>query len=304
MTATPPRRSTDSPEARAEFLRGLPKSGFVPPEEYTFTALPAVRELRADLDAFSENFWSMPPAQRRVEWQSLAIRAASDRRCEIRVQRMEPLLECAGEAGAEFSGQQGMIVLALKEMGTLSPPERAVRRAAFLREVKPPLHPWQRAAAVVLDRRPDLAALDRPLIERLIYAGIGKWRPPRQPMPATFQEMAAVGWNFPAEVPVEPAPKPERPVQNAYAKTLTWVLVVLSMMAVRVFTSSNRPDYAPRDSRPYIPIQIPKWEPFSKPPTGELQLDYGKIRTTIPDEITLPDGRKAKPVKPFEPNPP
>src|SRR5262245_37032726 len=197
MTTTPPRRTADSPESRRAFLHRLPECGFVPPEQFVVAPPDDVKALRADIDDFCERFWTLAAENRHADWRALAARAAADPKSRVRLERLQPAGERSDLADSEFAGAQAMIVLALKELSTLAPPERASRRAAFLRDAKPPFSLWQRAAAIVRDHHADIAALDRPLIDRLTALGTGKSYARRAPLPASLQQAgAAAGWTY------------------------------------------------------------------------------------------------------------
>src|SRR5438105_4146314 len=95
--------------ARAAFLRRLPSAGLVPPPEWrsavrTLTGHPARGPaaladagadaaidggLRAEVEAFTESFWSLAPAERRARWQALLDRSSADPPLATRLRRLE-----------------------------------------------------------------------------------------------------------------------------------------------------------------------------------------------------------------------
>jgi hypothetical protein len=260
MTLSSQCRLADSPEARREFLRGLPEAGFVPPEQFIIAPTDEVKALRADIDAFCERFWTLSPIERQTQWSALSAAAKIDSRSQLRLRRMEPAVLMPTVAGADFTGAPGMIVLALKELCTLAPPERAARRAAFLRDLKPPIIPWRRAAAMVSDQRADLAALDRPLIEQLLALGTGKSYARRATIPKSFQQIpAGMAWSHQFDIPgagldrQSPRSQPRRQVQNpAGLRTVIWIGVTMSLLSMgRACTNVSPRLDSPQINAPY-----------------------------------------------------
>jgi hypothetical protein len=297
------RRLPDTPEGRCELLRTLPTTEFVPPESYMFDTPADVQAMRTEIDAFGEQFWSMPPAERQTRWRELAARAANDPPSQLRLGRIEPALDLR-PTGPAFSGAQGVIVLALKEISLLPPPRRAVRRAEFLRELRPPHSLWKRAADLVRDARPDIAALDRTLMNRLMTLGTSDASFARGTIPETFADsVAGAGWSFHLEIPdgalAVAKRKREKPSRSGTSRSAFWLILMISLSFGRFCTIKDSPRFAPRDSAPYMP-PIPKTIPMPKTPSGKpekTELDR-ELQRWMRDEKIIPDTSKLPPLKP------
>jgi len=238
MTPTLQHQTPDTPEARREFLRGLPESGFVPPELYVVGPTEKHRDLRTDIDAFCDRFWSLSPIERQSQWIRLSDAAANDPQSRARLRRLEPAVLSPNITSEEFTGEQGMIVLALKELCVLAPPAKAARRAAFLHDLKPPSLKWQRAAAILNDKWPEVASLDRQLTNHLMMLGAGKKYASREPVPTSFQDaMQRLDWSFqvaePADGSHRTATSRRGSASSRGAKPASWFMIIVVISLVR-----------------------------------------------------------------------
>jgi hypothetical protein len=279
MTASHHRRASDPLELRREFLRGLPEVGFVPAESFTILPSPEVQALRSEIDAFGERFWSTPPGERQSEWLALSARAESDPPSRLRLEQMRRAIELSPAGDGKFTGAQESLVSTLKELSVLRPPQRAAARAEFLRNLAPPHRLWQRAAEIVRETRPDIAALDRTLLDRIAALGAGQSYTPRGPIPASFSETAAAaGWSLPISPPDAPAEPGRKPAKRGSdpsrsTKGVPFVLILLVMGIVRACTNMAVRNDGPQISKP-LPV-IP--DSFRVPPhksKGVPKLDW------------------------------
>src|SRR5947209_14546694 len=162
-------------DARAAFLRRLPAAGFVPAPPLcaaaavlTGRAVPGAADaestesagLRAEVAAFAKSFWSIPPADRRARWQSLAARAANDPLLAGRVRRLEAGLDLPDAADRGATVRQGQIVGMVQTLFVLTPFDRTARRRELLDGLPPPAQDWEAADREVARDNPAHAALE------------------------------------------------------------------------------------------------------------------------------------------------
>ena len=120
--------ANDSPEARRDFLRPLPQTAFIPPNLYTTAPTDAVKNLRSEVAAFAERFWSLPESERQSQWTALIERSGDDPKSRARLRRLEPAVTVPAVSKTNVAGEFGVIALALQEQFALLPAERAARR--------------------------------------------------------------------------------------------------------------------------------------------------------------------------------
>ncbi|AWM42000.1 hypothetical protein GobsT_68590 [Gemmata obscuriglobus] len=175
MTADPRARwaeqfgiPADAPpdEAAAAFLRSLP-ADLVPAPVQALAAgelagaeLPTGLEdgretaLDAEVEAFAGRFWSLPPAERLLEWDRLSHRGANP----VRLRELEPGLDAAsaalGDPVAEELAEQ------FRTLFVLPPRARAIQRAQWLLARADDIDRWRSALPVVQRDAPALVALE------------------------------------------------------------------------------------------------------------------------------------------------
>ncbi|VTS00133.1 unnamed protein product [Gemmata massiliana] len=177
MTATDPRAQwaellpipADAPPdaAVAQFLRTLPGADFVPPMEriaavnvLAGAALPTTpdetveRMLRAEVEAFAERYWELPPAERLTTWVELSGRGTPTTRLrELEPGLDVPVTRLVDPVAEELAG-------VFRTLFVLPPRERAIRRNTWLLEHAADAGRWSSALAVVQRDSAPLVALE------------------------------------------------------------------------------------------------------------------------------------------------
>lgn len=291
MTNSAPLSNDD---ARADFLRKLPASGFVPPDFGAPALSPGLAAVRAAVDSFGRRFWSLPPTERRTEWQVLVARSADDPQSAHRLSRLEQFLNCTIQPVGGTSPEMVEIEKVLLDLATLAPPESVRRRAMFLRELSRPLVQWQKAAVALRDRRPETAALDCALIDRLATLGAGTRWPPRM-LPDSFQELTTPAMSMSMAEAVDPSAStaPRKPVPQPATKTAVVVMIALAMMVFRnAIQSSGRDSGSPRPIRPLPQIHRQSKRHYERSEDLEKKRiwleELEKMRFGPPPKLDLP----------------
>jgi len=188
--------SSDPSAARAAFLRRLPAAGFVPPPEWvtalrTCTGAPAPEEqgivaeptqfhdseqqLREEIDDFARRFWTLPPGERRSEWQSLLSRCDGYLLPAAHVRRLELGLDVAAVPVTE-TAEVAVLAREVQELFVLGAAERAARRLTMLDARAQSADAAQAAARRLRKQRPDVAALEPVYVKRLANYATAFWR--------------------------------------------------------------------------------------------------------------------------------
>ena len=201
------------------------------------------------------------------------------------------------------AGEFGVIALALQEQFALLPAERAARRAAFVRDLKPPFGPWRAAAASLRDNHPALAALDRGLVDRV--AEIGTQKRGRGPAPASGASAAMpdANWSYRLDVP-GPATKPaRRSGGRTAAQPAGWVTVLIILSLIRACGSVTTRDPTPKYE--YRPPKYSVPDPLISPQreNEDIKEMLRRLREEAGRPNPAPDSKPAPPAPPKGPGP-
>jgi len=132
------------------------------------------RQRRSEVEAFAQQFFRLPPAQRRQQWVELSQRCAFSVPLSARLEALEPGLDFQPvDLGGERDAVRSLAQF-LQESFLLPPHRRAASRAIFLCNVAASPRTWQRAAQRLADRLPAVARLDAPFVHFL--TGLVRWQ--------------------------------------------------------------------------------------------------------------------------------
>ncbi len=172
-------------QARAEFMRLLPREDFVPwlPQQLAFATLSGVPPLDArdlawtaeeerwaeQVEEFAATLFENVPADRAQRWAELMDGCASFPRLKERLKQLEPALSVTmlGESAPPQARQLG---LHLFELARLRPIARSVRRVELLRQTRSEESAWEETARWLQRTRPEIAALDKVFVDGLAQA--------------------------------------------------------------------------------------------------------------------------------------
>jgi hypothetical protein len=181
--------SATSVEARRAYFRKVRECDFQPPRSLHHALrvldgkpvpaklaeewlLEEEGQLRADVESFAVEFFTLPVAQRRQHWDALFSRCQSVSPLRARLQALKAGVEVEIQSlplGQSFHGQLAKQLLQSFPLPSLA---QATSRQAFLRKIEEPsaaVHrkPWEKAAHYVLAEWPALAALDQELVQHI-----------------------------------------------------------------------------------------------------------------------------------------
>jgi hypothetical protein len=260
-------------EARAAFLRRLPREDFVPPPALVRAArclgvgpAAAPRDARAraeasraeedavrtEIEDFADRYWKLSPAERRACWDALSERAAFSLALRARLQGLEAGLDVAGPE-LPPDADPHLVELARQVCAIyvlpLGPRVRAWQ--SLRREMRPRLRDWKFTARRLLDRYPSVAALQGDAVEKLAAPEVLTHLPPP-----------------PLKTPAAATPGYQQ------SKWLIWVAVTVGISIVRLVLSIS--DHSSRSTMPAPPAI---YEPVYK--DGRFYTPDGKL---IPSE--------------------
>jgi hypothetical protein len=169
---------------RQALLRRLPEDEFVPPLEWQQAAaiagvLPApvappqdaVRDmedcLSGGVEKLAEQFFTLPPDQRRQRWQEEYKDCAGSLQLAAWLHALEPGLAVEAQQASGLDPKSDQLAQQVLQLFPCRPAERAARRHRFLQGLKEQAATWEAAARRLARTRPALAALEPVLIEYL-----------------------------------------------------------------------------------------------------------------------------------------
>lgn len=267
-------------EARAAFLKRLEQVDFVPPPHWVaglalFGVTPAPgaaaaleqsgrESLRAEVDDFARQFWSLAPDERKGRWSALRDRCEGEPALHRRLAQLGAGLDV--EAREFWIGDGFGTTLAglVQELFPLPPLERAARRQAWFDALAGSPVGWQRAADQLRQEAPRVAALEPVLLERIDQLAEAYARPPRRYAPA-------------------PAPASEGGRRGSYAAVYVMVFVGIAILRAISGSSSNSSSSPP--PKVYSsPRPLPRYEDLT--PGQKAAYDA----TTAKRTVELPGG--------------
>jgi hypothetical protein len=175
-------------ETRRAYLKKLRDGDFLPPSavRHAFRILDGkngaaqgdeewlVEEegrLRAAVESFAAEFFTLSATERREHWQALLFRCETVPPLTARLRALEAGLDLETEGLPSGQSQQGLLAEQLLHSFPLAPMAQAASRQAFLREIEEPSAAdhrlWEKAAKYLLAEWPALAALDYELIQHV-----------------------------------------------------------------------------------------------------------------------------------------
>jgi hypothetical protein len=264
----------DEASARAALLRELASDGFVPPlvRQIAWTAfldpqapLPdaarraAEVRLRAEIDDFAAEFFSLAPEERGRQWQTLAARAAGSASLAARLAALEPGLNVVPPA--QENPKVARLSAAVVSLFVLAPLARAAQRQAVLHGMKADMAAWEAAARVLSKTAPAIAALDSPLMDSIRF-----W----QKVQANLEQARAGARPRARSAPKAPvaAPRPSGSSQLPM-KTLIWIGIVVIGGGARVCSGlgshSSNSAPPPRFEQPrFQPVDVQKQDDWQR----------------------------------------
>jgi hypothetical protein len=180
---------TDPAAARATFLARLERVEFAPPAHWCAglgmlagnagTARLAADEiaearrqdLSAEVDRFSEAYWSLAPSKRDARWRSLRERCAAEPPLRLHLEHLAIGLDIEAPEFEHLEEPANLLAELIRDLYPLSPPERVRRRQAWFDQLGRPPARAIRAAEWITDHTTRLAALEPALLARLVAAG-------------------------------------------------------------------------------------------------------------------------------------
>ncbi len=181
--------SASPEEAGRAYLRKLREQEFMPPfplhgalrvfqqQPLSAAAEEQVRveeqtRLRAEVDAFANEFFRLPAAKRRERWNELLVRCRHLRTLSARLQDLNDGLDVDIGGVPMDESQVGKLAAHLVESFPLPRLGRAASRQAFLRVVENGTLPadrksWEKTARYLRGEWPSVAALDYNLVKQL-----------------------------------------------------------------------------------------------------------------------------------------
>jgi hypothetical protein len=298
--------------ARRTFLQRLDRVDFVPPAAWcaglsgldeaaqaggfrcaTATEMPPeIAALRADLSTFSDDFWKLPPDERRIRFEELSRRSEDDPLTQRQLEHLRHGLDFRTRDFFEFEGMEARLAALISETFPLGAIQRADGRNALLAQIRDSRA--LRAAGRSLRRaNPRLADLDPDLFKRLDNLPTGDERP----------------------APVrryEPAPAPKSS-GNGWVVYLV-IFVVIAVIRIGASNSSssrtsstytpppsvNYPSYNPNYQPIYPQSNSPRWENDDRKRLDEWRKRIEENR--IPKNMNDPFANPSRPKDRF-PNP-
>jgi hypothetical protein len=252
-------------EARSAFLKRLDRADFVPPPQWSAAlALLGVsplddeahhsaheaadefisRNLRAEVEAFCRAYWSLPPAERTLQWQELIGQCEGDLALTKHLRHLERGLGVdVGEAPKDDLGAR--LAERLRMLFVLRPNERAVQRRAWLEGESAPLGQRKEAARRLRNDSPKLAQLQPDLV-----AQFGDWRPSAGGSATAIRRELTP----PAAAPQAAS---RRPSSNM------WIFFIVFALISSVIRNAARPDR--HSDQP-----LPSFQPPGRPSEADL----------------------------------
>lgn len=133
--------------------------------------VPARRDMeqamRADIESFAAQFFSLPPALRTARYQDLVKQAVGVPALASRLENLRPGLDLPCELPTGQSPEATELLEQVRRLFVLPPQERASRRMAFLKQCRSNWSDWQRAAIVVQAKIARVASLETMLFREL-----------------------------------------------------------------------------------------------------------------------------------------
>jgi hypothetical protein len=185
-------------EARRAYLGKLRESAFLPPRSWqqavrVLDGKPAPAEpdeewlaeeearLRAEVDSFAEEFFTLPVDQRRERWEGLLSRCQNLPPLVVRLQALKAGLVVEKEGLPEDGSPTGLLADHLLQSFPLPPLSRAASRQEFLRRLEESSADsrklWEKAARYLRAEWPAVAALDEELVRYVAQLSSRlKWR--------------------------------------------------------------------------------------------------------------------------------
>jgi hypothetical protein len=172
-------------EVRRAYFRKLRESDFLPPRSlhHAFRILDGKSgpveldeewlleeegRLRAEVESFAAEFFTLPTTQRRERWEALLSRCETVSPLTARLQSVKAGLVVEVKSLPSF---HGLLAEQLLQSFPLAPLAQAASRQAFLREIEEPTasdhSSWEKAARYLLAEWPALAALDQELVRHI-----------------------------------------------------------------------------------------------------------------------------------------
>jgi hypothetical protein len=188
---------TDPAAARAAFLGRLERVEFAPPAHWCAglgmlagsagaarlagdeIAEARRQELEAEVNHFSEEYWSLPPMERDARWQLLRDLCAAEPPLRLHLDHLAIGLDLEASEFTRFDGTSGLVAELVRELFPLQPAERAARRQAWFDQIGRMPKGYLEAAALLRNEAPQLTALEPALLARLDEAGEAQTRAER-----------------------------------------------------------------------------------------------------------------------------
>jgi hypothetical protein len=241
-----------TPDAKAEFLRGLVAADFLPDGDAVgavaaATGMPLADESgrgrhRAAVEAFAREYWSLAPDERGRRWNELFARGwADDRGTAARLAHLKAGL--AIEPADYGDPVANALAPIIRDLYVLPPRERAVFRNARYESRDGDPHAWGNAAVKLRHAAPELVALEPLLLQKLIDAA---WPPERELTP----EQAFSLPTRPARI--APVPKSQGASWNGCMVAFA-VITLLRLFASLGDRSDTTPSYTPTYSPTFTP---------------------------------------------------
>jgi hypothetical protein len=179
-------------EARAAFLRRLPLQHFVPESSQRLALgllcrrpgelrgsggadeeawLAEEERLRGLTEDFADRYWTMPPQERRCQWQELARACTGFPALEARLRSLQAGLDVAPRLDDETDAYIREIGKQVLDFYVQRPADRGPARQVLIRRMLLRMHFWQETARQLQERHPEVARLQGELIE-----GLATWR--------------------------------------------------------------------------------------------------------------------------------
>ena len=126
--------------------------------------------LRAEVESFAEEFFTLPSPQRRERWETLFSRCSDLSPLAARLQALKAGLEVEIQNPPQNPSLYGRLAGQLLQSFPLQPMAQAVSRQAFLRQIEESStvqdqRSWERSARFLQAEWPVLAALDQELVQ-------------------------------------------------------------------------------------------------------------------------------------------